>query len=50
MGSGLNEFYNELKDRIEIDYKDIPGMPLPTISGHKGKLVCGKLNDRKILW
>ncbi|GKT17541.1 Purine nucleoside phosphorylase like protein, partial [Aduncisulcus paluster] len=47
---GLSE--KEIIDRggsIAIPYKDIPHMPLPTVSGHTGKLICGKLGDNKVL-
>eukprot|EP01080_Neovahlkampfia_damariscottae_P007441 gene7441-11764_t len=49
MGSGLNDFYELLQDSKILEYKDIPEMPMPTISGHKGKLVMGTLNGRRIL-
>jgi purine-nucleoside phosphorylase len=43
LGSGLGAFAEELSNRIEIPYADIPGWPHSTAVGHAGKLVIGKL-------
>jgi purine-nucleoside phosphorylase len=43
LGSGLGAFADELADRTEIPYADIPGWPSSTAIGHAGKLVFGKL-------
>ena len=43
LGSGLGAFAEELTDRTEIPYGDIPGWPCSTAIGHAGKLVFGKL-------
>jgi purine-nucleoside phosphorylase len=39
LGSGLGAFADQLADRIEIPYTDIPGWPHSTAMGHAGKLV-----------
>ncbi len=44
LGSGLGAFADELTDRIEIPYEDIPGWPRSTAVGHAGHLVLGKIN------
>jgi purine-nucleoside phosphorylase len=44
LGSGLGAFAEELADRTEIPYSEIPGWPSSTAIGHAGKLVFGKLN------
>jgi purine-nucleoside phosphorylase len=41
LGSGLGAFADELSDRIEIPYHQIPGWPGSTAVGHAGKLVIG---------
>jgi purine-nucleoside phosphorylase len=41
LGSGLGAFADELSDRIEIHYHQIPGWPGSTAVGHAGKLVIG---------
>src|SRR5438045_5616675 len=43
LGSGLGAFADELTDRIEVPYSDIPGWPVSTAVGHAGRLVFGKL-------
>jgi len=45
LGSGLGAFADELAERTDIPYGDIPGWPGSTAMGHAGKLVVGKLGD-----
>ena len=44
LGSGLGAFADELSERHEIPYGDIPGWPVSTAVGHAGKLVLGSLD------
>ena len=48
LGSGLGGFAEELEDRIEIPYGEIPNWPRSTAVGHAGKLVLGKLGRREV--
>lgn len=41
LGSGLGAFADELDQRVEILYNEIPGWPVPTAVGHAGRLVLG---------
>ncbi len=43
LGSGLNALADRLTDAVEIPYVDIPGFPEPTVSGHSGIFIVGKL-------
>ena len=43
LGSGLGALADELDDRVEIAYGDIPGWPVSTAIGHSGTLVLGRL-------
>ena len=43
LGSGLGGFADEVCDRIEIPYAEIPGWPQSTAVGHAGKLVYGTI-------
>jgi len=43
LGSGLGAFADELADRADIPYGEIPGWPCSTAVGHAGKLILGKL-------
>jgi purine-nucleoside phosphorylase len=43
LGSGLGGFADELENRVEIPYAEIPGWPRSTAIGHAGKLILGEL-------
>ena len=45
LGSGLGAFADELAERTEIPYAEIPGWPHSTAAGHAGKLIIGKLGE-----
>ena len=45
LGSGLGAFAEELDQRTEIPYADLPDWPVSTAVGHAGKLVFGKLDS-----
>ena len=55
LGSGLGQLADEVEgaepgtEPVIIDYKDIPGWPLSTVIGHKGRLVIGKLGGRNVV-
>jgi purine-nucleoside phosphorylase len=48
LGSGLGAFAEELEDRLEIPYIDIPHWPESTAIGHAGKLVFGRLGALEV--
>jgi purine-nucleoside phosphorylase len=48
LGSGLGAFADELTERTEIPYSDIPQWPASTAIGHAGKLVLGELNGLEV--
>ena len=48
LGSGLGAFADELSDRVDIPYADIPGWPVSTAVGHAGKLAIGKLGELEV--
>ena len=47
LGSGLTNFFDTISVIKEIPYTDLPDFPQPTVKGHTGKLVLGKIGDRK---
>ena len=49
LGTGLGSLVNEITDKYEINYQDIPNFPVSTVEGHSGKLIFGKLGDKDIL-
>ena len=48
LGSGLGVLADEVEDPIAIPYADIPGFPQPSVAGHKGRLVVGTLERRRV--
>jgi purine-nucleoside phosphorylase len=49
LGSGLGGFADRISTPVRIGYRDIPGFPLPTVAGHGGELVAGKVGRRSVL-
>lgn len=49
LGSGLSEIANDLKDKIEISYCELKGMPLTKVEGHKNQFIFGKLNNKNVI-
>ncbi len=43
LGSGLGAFADELEDAQAIPYSEIPGFARPTVEGHAGRLVLGRV-------
>lgn len=44
LGSGLGALAEQIKNPVRISYKDLPGFPVSTVSGHAGQLVLGELH------
>lgn len=44
LGSGLGSAASGVEADVEIPYGDIPGFPVPTVPGHEGRLVLGRLH------
>jgi len=49
LGSGLGKLVDEITEKQEILYTEIPNFPVSTVEGHSGKLIFGKLGDRDIM-
>jgi len=49
LGSGLGRLAERLEDSVRLPYRDIPGFPEPTVAGHAGELVAGRLAGREVL-
>ncbi len=45
LGSGLGDFAETIKIEATLDYHDIEGFPVSTVSGHKGRFVFGYVGD-----
>ena len=49
LGTGLGGLTAKIENCIEIDYRDIPNFPVPTVAGHEGKLIYGDFGRKKIV-
>lgn len=49
LGSGLGGLADRIADPVRIPYAGIPGFPVPTVEGHTGELVVGRLGGRTVL-
>jgi purine-nucleoside phosphorylase len=49
LGTGLGKLIDELEIISEVSYNHIPGFPTATVEFHKGKLIYGKLDDKKVV-
>lgn len=49
LGTGLGKLVDELEIISEVSYNHIPGFPTATVEFHKGKLIFGKLDEKKVI-
>ncbi|MBM4063277.1 MAG: purine-nucleoside phosphorylase [Planctomycetes bacterium] len=48
LGSGLKDFARELREPVEVPFRDVPGWPVPRVEGHGGSLVIGTAGGTKV--
>jgi len=48
LGSGLGGLADEAEDAVVVPYQNIPGFPIPSVAGHSGRLVIGKLAGKRV--
>jgi purine-nucleoside phosphorylase len=48
LGSGLGNLATKIEVDFEISYKEIPHFPVSTVEGHKGRLILGTLNGKRV--
>lgn len=41
LGSGLGDYADQIDTRAVLEYREIPGFPISTVPGHKGRFVFG---------
>ncbi|HJU66051.1 MAG TPA: purine-nucleoside phosphorylase, partial [Gemmatimonadaceae bacterium] len=49
LGSGLGQLLEEIEDALHVPFAIIPGFPPPTVEGHAGRLVAGRLEGREVV-
>lgn len=45
LGSGLGDYADSIQVEATLDYHDIKGFPVSTVSGHKGRFVLGYVGE-----
>ena len=48
LGSGLGNLASKIEVDFELPYSAIPHFPVSTVEGHKGRLILGTLNGKKV--
>ena len=49
LGTGLGKLAEEIHIDISVEYDQIPDFPVSTVESHKGKLIFGDLQGKKVL-
>lgn len=49
LGTGLGQLINEVEILHEVSYNHIPNFPTATVEFHKGKLIYGTLQGKKVM-
>lgn len=49
LGSGLGAFVNNVQIEVSISFNDIPNFNPPTIEGHSGHLIFGKIGNESVV-
>ena len=49
LGTGLGQLINDIEIINEVSYNHIPNFPTATVEFHRGKLIYGKLANKKVI-
>jgi purine-nucleoside phosphorylase len=49
LGSGLGDIFNGAEIIADINYSDIPNFPVSTVSGHKGRFIFLRLENKNLV-
>lgn len=49
LGSGLGGLAQRITDAVAMPFRDVPGFPAATVTGHAGQLICGLLAGRPVV-
>src|SRR5689334_7610979 len=49
LGSSLDPVTAILDHPLTLDYTELPGFPVPKVSGHAGKIAAGRIGSAKVL-
>ncbi len=48
LGSGLGDFADRVENPVSVEYRDIPGFPVSTVPGHRGRFVFGTVKKAPV--
>ena len=49
LGSGLGGLAKLISDAVTVDYGDVPGFVPPSVEGHAGRIIAGRLAGTSIV-
>jgi purine-nucleoside phosphorylase len=49
LGTGLGNLADSIEVVANLDYHEIPGFPVSTVQGHKGRLIFGMLGGKRVV-
>jgi len=49
LGTGLGPLGDQITEKQEIKYEEIPNFPVSTVEGHSGKLIFGNLGGKRVM-
>ena len=49
LGSGLGQLADAIQDPLVIPYRELPGFPVSTATGHKGNFIVGQLGGKTVI-
>lgn len=49
LGTGLGDFADRIETACTLEYKTIPGFPVSTVEGHKGRMIFGEIEGCKVV-
>lgn len=48
LGTGLGDYATRMDVEASVDYRAIPGMPVPAVESHAGRLILGRIDGRSL--
>lgn len=48
LGSGLGAFADRVRQAVSVEYRDVPGFPVSTVQGHRGRFVFGMVGQEPV--
>lgn len=49
LGSGLGDYAEDIQIETMVDYHDLPGFPVSTVEGHKGRFIFGYIEKVPVM-